>query len=161
MCWKRGRQLCHDSSVLLQRQLLKNYHLQDMETSMYFLSNLYLRHSLALIHNVFQIYLFLLAIALANVDIQPAHPNSKWWILPRASSLSSKNGINLCSEVWLFCPKISIFIMVIRKHVFLAFFPFCLRELPYLHGWLPVFGVTRYILWGWGGGVAWTCSVVR
>ena len=42
-----------------------------MEHLCAFLSNLYLRHSLALIHNVSHIYLFLAVIALANVGMQP------------------------------------------------------------------------------------------
>lgn len=46
-----------------------------------FLSNLYLRHSLALIHNVSHIYLFLAVIALANVGRYAAHPNAQPLIL--------------------------------------------------------------------------------
>lgn len=51
--------------------------------------------------------------------------------------------------------------MEIRKHVFPAFSLFCLWGLLYLHHWLSFSVEMSDILWSWGGGVAWTCSVVQ
>lgn len=123
----------------------------DMKALMCFSSEIYIYGILWLwaTRPFIFIFIFLTKIALASVDIQPVL-TSGHSVCFYIFSVSNKNEIHLCSEIWHSVQLLEGFFGEFESTFSQHFSPFALRGPLNLHHWLQFSFEMRYILWGQG-----------